>query len=409
MTMSFSFLRPATALAAALVLLAGCGGGGGGGGTPGVPPGGSARYAEDPEDPASCAVARQKNFVRAYLDEVYLWYDEIVNVDPSEYRSASSYFNALLVRTPDATGQPKDRFSAAIPTSQAVDPGTLGLLHDGGLADVVKDHGGDNPVPIHRVQTSTGGREVGYVLFNDHDTGAQDHLIAAFRDLEAGNVQDLVLDLRNNAGGYLYIALTAASMIAGPSSEGKVFERLRYNDKRQSLSESSVLRFSGRAQFGERDYPVGTALPQLDLPRVFVLTSGTTCSASESIINALRGIDVQVIRIGDTTCGKPYGFTRKDNCGVAYFPIEFQGTNAKDFGDYQAGFQPICRVEDTGAAPGSGSDALLDAALHYIDNDACPAGTATNAQMTSAPKIATQESHRRFTGRLLLPQQQPAR
>lgn len=408
MTLSFSFLRPAAALAAALALLAGCGGGGGGG-APGVPPGGSARYAEDPEDPASCTVARQKNFVRAYLDEVYLWYDEIVNVDPNEYRTVSSYFNALLVRTPDATGQPKDRFSAAIPASQAVNPGALGLLHDGGLADVVKDHGGSNPVPIHRVQTSTGGREVGYVLFNDHDTGAQDHLINAFRDLQAGNVQDLVLDLRNNAGGYLYIALSAASMIAGPSSEGKVFERLRYNDKRQSLTDSSVLRFSSRAQFGERDYPAGTALPQLDLPRVFVLTSDRTCSASESIINALRGIDVQVIRIGDTTCGKPYGFTRKDNCGIAYFPIEFQGTNAKDFGDYQAGFQPICRVEDTGAAPGSASDALMNAALHYIDNDACPAGTATNAQMTSAPKIATQEPSRRFTGRLLLPQQQPAR
>src|SRR5690606_21677024 len=107
---------------------AGCGGGGDDG-VPGVPPGGSARYAEDPADPLSCAVARQKNFVRAYLDEVYLWYDEIVNVNPADYRTVTAYFNALRVRTPDATGQPKDRFSAAIPTSQAADPRLQSLLH----------------------------------------------------------------------------------------------------------------------------------------------------------------------------------------------------------------------------------------------------------------------------------------
>ena len=81
-------------------------------------------------------------------------------------------------------------------------------------------------------------------------------------------------------------------------------------------------------------------MPSLDLSRVFVLTGGGTCSASESIINGLRGIDLEVIQIGATTCGKPYGFYPADNCGTTYFSIQFQSVNAKGFGDYPDGFSP---------------------------------------------------------------------
>ena len=148
-----------------------------------------------------------------------------------------------------------------------------------------------------------GGRRFGYIYFRDHAVGAQDELIDAFREVKNAGAQDLVLDLRDNSGGYLYIALSAASMVTGPAAEGAVFERLRYNDKRAAETAASTLTFSGKVQYGESRYPVGTPLPQLALPRVFVLTSAETCSASESIINSLRGIDVQVVRIGSTTCG----------------------------------------------------------------------------------------------------------
>jgi hypothetical protein len=73
---------------------------------------------------------------------------------------------------------------------------------------------------------------------------------------------------------------------------------------------------------------------------VFVLTGPETCSASEAVINGLRGVNVQVIQIGSTTCGKPYGFYPQDNCGTTYFSIEFQGDNAQGFGDYPDGFSP---------------------------------------------------------------------
>jgi hypothetical protein len=79
-----------------------------------------------------------------------------------------------------------------------------------------------------------------------------------------------------------------------------------------------------------------------------VLTGGSTCSASEAIINSLQGVNVQVIQIGSTTCGKPYGFYPADNCAVTYFSIQFQGVNAKNFGDYPDGFTPQNTVATEG-------------------------------------------------------------
>lgn len=395
-----SLLRTLGALVAAGALLAGCGGGGGGSAPP--------PYGYSADFEGICSIDTQKKFVRAYLDEVYLWYNEIPEVDPAAYSSIPDYFNALLVKTPDANGLPRDRFSAVLLTSQ-----TDNVLQQPQSRDLLlKAH--TDAVPIATTLTTAGGRKVGYILFNDHDFGSQDDLITAFRQLQPQGIQDLVLDLRNNSGGYLYVALTAASLITSPSAEGQVFERLRYNDKRTVETEASTLRFSSKVQFEDtsKQYPVGTDLPQLSLPRVFVITTGRTCSASESIINSLRGIGVQVVRVGTTTCGKPYGFRKKDNCGYSYFPIEFQGTNAVGFGDYTTGFQPTCQVaENRQVAAGSSNDPLLVAAKYYIDNNACPAGSATGVQSAGTPLLsrdpADQPTRPSWAGRLLLPQQQP--
>lgn len=405
-----SLLRTLAACLGAATLLAACGGGGGGGAP--VSP-----YGVSSDFEGICTVESQKKFVRAYLDEVYLWYDEIRDVDPANYSRPADYFNALLVKTPDANGLPRDRFSAVLPTSQASDV----LLQSLDPATLLKTH--TDAVPTTRTDTTSGGRKIGYILFNDHEFGAQDDLITAFRQIQPQGVQDLVLDLRDNSGGYLYVAQTAASMIVGPANEGQVFEQLRYNSKRTAETAASTLRFSSKVQYEDtsKQYPVGTDLPQLALPRVFVLTTGRTCSASESIINALRGIGVQVVRIGTTTCGKPYGFRRKDNCGLSYYPIEFQGTNAAGFGDYTTGFAPTCQVQETiltlpdgtkrRATPGSSEDALFTAAKYYIDNNACQPNTATGVMSAAAPQMsadpAQQPTRPSWAGRLLLPQQQP--
>jgi hypothetical protein len=117
-----------------------------------------------------------------------------------------------------------------------------------------------------------------------------------------------------------------------------------------------------------------TSLPNLGLNRVFVLATAGTCSASESVINGLRGVDVEVIVLGSSTCGKPYGFTARDNCGLSYFPVEFKGVNAKGFGDFADGFAPACQVADDLENPlGSDGEGMLAAALAYRTGGTCPA------------------------------------
>lgn len=397
------FLRScgSATLVAAAALLASCGGGDATPAAPAFPPSSSLANV--------CTLDGQQKFVRSFLDETYLWYDEIPAVMASDFATVPGYFNALLVKTPDANGQPRDRFSVVLTASAAnrLPPPRLGdVLGSAIPADLLQASG--NSVPLTRVVNSPNGRKVGYILFNDHDVGAQDALIAAFESLRSAGVSDLVLDMRYNTGGFLYVAQAAASMVTGPKNDGRIFEQLRYNKKRQAQSAASVFVYSSRVQTAETVYPTGRALPQLDLQRLYVLTSGQTCSASESIINSLRGIDIDVVLVGGTTCGKPYGFQRKDNCGLAFYAIEFQGYNAKNFGDYTSGFRATCPVADNLTTPlGDRAEPLLATALHHIDTGSCPAaatglgGLLAQGQPRGSRQFTPAESPSALDGRLL--------
>jgi len=144
--------------------------------------------------------------------------------------------------------------------------------------------------------------------------------------------------------------------------------------------------------------PADVLLPSLNLNRVYIITGPGTCSASESIINSLRGVNVDVYLIGSTTCGKPYGFYPADNCGTTYFSIQFRGENAANFGDYSDGFSPAnqasnrgtsvpgCSVFDDFANPlGDADEARIAAALalRASNNQTCPV-----ASGFSEPRLA---------------------
>lgn len=244
--------------------------------------------------------------------------------------------------------------------------------------------------PVQHVKVIDGamGRRIGYMLFNDHIATAEPALVEAVNTLKAEAIDELVLDLRYNSGGYLYIASQLAYMIAGDvPTAGQPFEQVIWNDKHpetdpvtgQPLTFTPFYDVTSPYSTLQEDLP----LPSLDLPRVFVLTGGSTCSASEAIINGLRGVDVEVFQIGDTTCGKPYGFYGLDNCGTTYFTIQFRGENAKGFGDYTDGFIPNgftgtdadvagCKVgDDFTHLLGDANEARLATAINYIETGSC--------------------------------------
>ena len=234
----------------------------------------------------------------------------------------------------------------------------------------------------------TANGTVGYLLFNDHVATAESQLVAAVNQFKAADggagISDLVLDIRYNGGGFLYIASELAYMIGGSAAtSGKVFEGLAYNSKTATDPARDNTPFY--ATTSGRDGARGQILPQLNLKRVFVLTGVGTCSASESVINGLRGAGVQVIQVGSATCGKPYGFIPAENCDTTYFAIQFKGVNAAGFGDYTDGFipggsgatadnLPGCAVpDDFTRMLGDPAEGRLAAALQYRRDGTCPA------------------------------------
>ncbi|MBQ5948863.1 S41 family peptidase [Massilia sp. ST3] len=232
--------------------------------------------------------------------------------------------------------------------------------------------------PVKNVKVlDTANGKVGYLTFDTHNGVSEKQLVDAFTTFKQQGVSDLVLDMRYNGGGLLYVASELAYMIAGPAATaGKVFERPQYNDKQGA--EAPIMFRSTAYGFSSPD-PIrgGTALPYLGLNRVTVLSTSGTCSASEAVINGLRGADIEVIQIGGATCGKPYGFTPVPNCGTTYFSIEFKGVNHKGYGDFADGLAPTCQVADDLSRPvGDPAEGLLAAALAYRTSNACPAPSA---------------------------------
>lgn len=261
--------------------------------------------------------------------------------------------------------------------------------------------------PVQGVRTLAGG--VGYLQFNEHIATAEPALIAAISQLQAARVSDLVLDIRYNGGGLLSIASELAYMVAGPDrTAGQPFERSQFNDKYPTVS--PVTRQPNLpTPFYSTAQRTGATLPTLNLPRVFVLTGSGTCSASEAIINGLRGVGVQVIQIGSPTCGKPHGFYPAENCGTTYFSIQLKTVNALGFGEYDRGFFPQNAVRPSGVLPaavlpgcavaddfsqplGDPAEARLAAALQYRSTGLCPAPEPVPvraAALASGPQLAT--------------------
>jgi C-terminal processing protease CtpA/Prc len=220
---------------------------------------------------------------------------------------------------------------------------------------------------VQRVATvPTANGVVGFFTFDSQIEQSEAELIAAFTQLKTANVSDLVIDMRYNGGGFLYVASKLAYMIAGPgATTGMVFEQTAFNDKQSSRNTTYAFAFGGTTPSG--------SLPHLDLRHVTLLVTRSTASASESVINSLRGVDVTVDLIGANTRGKPYGFFPQDNCGYTYFAIQFKGVNNKGFGDYADGFAPTCAVaDDYSHARGDIAEGMLKAALSYRQTGVCP-------------------------------------
>jgi len=233
---------------------------------------------------------------------------------------------------------------------------------------------------VNVVDTDLG--RIGYMQYNTFNRNSQNDLIAAFSTFNEQSIDELVIDLRYNGGGLLVLSSQIAYMIAGAdNTAGKTYYQSRQNSK---IPSSRPLDFVNREIDYEQGRFTSTILPSVSLNRVYILSTDNTCSASEAVINGLKGVDVEVVLMGSKTCGKPYGFVPQDNCGTTYFTIQSQGVNAKGFGDYVNGFVPTqnptfeddvlgCQVDDDlDNLLGSTEESVFAAAIQHMETGTCP-------------------------------------
>lgn len=274
-----------------------------------------------------------------------------------------------------------DDFSALV-AEDAGEQLRLQLRDTAGLEREVTVTAGEfalTPVPHNFVVATPQGRRLGVVVVKDMIEPGRAGLQAAFQRFRTEGIDDLVLDLRYNGGGLVSFGGVLASYVAGSRGAGRDYAVLRHNARRAASDDQRFL-------FENQPLAVGQGQ---GLPRVFVLTGSRTCSASEQVINGLRGIGVEVVTIGNTSCGKPVGSRPSTACGRTYSVINFESLNALGQGRYFDGFEASCPVaEDFTRDFGDPAEPLLRAAARWADTGLCvqaePFGAGSQAERRRA-------------------------
>ena len=196
-----------------------------------------------------------------------------------------------------------------------------------------------------------GGKKVGYLTYIQFLNSFDDSLRAVFtrfKNYKSTGIDELVLDLRFNGGGYVVSSDLLTSLIVKdlPSKVGTVMNKKVYNNaytavlKKETNSDQYFF-----TNFKSESANLGK------LNRVFILTSPGTASASELVINNLKPF-MDVILVGEHTYGKNVGsFTITDSKQRWTFglqPITFKTVNSKDESNYGTvnGFTPDYVLKD---------------------------------------------------------------
>lgn len=233
----------------------------------------------------------------------------------------------------------------------------------------------ENPILINKVIVS-GSNKIGYLMYNGFYANYDTDLNNAFGTLKSQGITDLVLDLRYNGGGSVQTAARLASMITG-SFTGQVFAKQQWNDKIESYfatNDPESLKNFFTDKIGS------TPINSIGMNKVYILTSKSSASASELVINGLKPY-ITVVQIGDVTTGKNVGSItlydspdfgkekRNPNHRYAMQPIVLKIVNSVGFGDYQSGLVPTFELKETISnldVLGSPTEPLLSLAIGKI-------------------------------------------
>lgn len=162
----------------------------------------------------------------------------------------------------------------------------------------------DNPVhktEILTVKENNSDIKVGYLMYNSFTARTKadpekynNELRQISQEFKTAGVKYVILDLRYNAGGSLDCVQLLGTILTSNARLNEPMAYLEYNDKNRD--KDATINF---------DPTILGSGTNLDLPGLFVITSGTTAGAPEMLIGSLFLKDsYPVVSIGSATKGQ---------------------------------------------------------------------------------------------------------
>jgi C-terminal processing protease CtpA/Prc len=241
----------------------------------------------------------------------------------------------------------------------------------------------ENPVAIVKT-IQEGSNTIGYLLYNQFSSSFDSNLNAAFATFQSENITDLIIDLRYNGGGSINTATYLGAMVTGQFN-GQLYSKEQWNTKIQELLDASIFENNFTNEIVKRDQNQNIILQEpinsLNLNRVYFITTGSSASASELVMNSLSSY-INVSSVGKKTVGKVQGsvtlydsdnYTRTGenlapNHNWALQPLVLEIKNKDNFNEPD-GITPTVELsEDFGnlGELGERSDPLLDRTIVLI-------------------------------------------
>jgi carboxyl-terminal processing protease len=392
----------------------------------------------------ACTTLGQTSFVRNRMQEIYLWYRQLPDLDPAGYDSPEAYLDAVRLRPLDAqfsyiqSRAASDAFYSdsqfiGMGLSLAVIDGELRVLQvfadspaeaagldRGSRVSAVNGQSVTSLLAAGTLDQALGPSEIGFAVAMTFETRAGVAREATLRKrLVTIPTVSLtrVFEVDGRKIGYVFFrnfvrpsvaALDQAFSTLRDAGVSELVLDLRYNGgglvdvavHLASLIGGTPVRDQvfAETRHNDRNRRLNSIdrftapLQALSLQRVIVVATQSSASASELVINGLRPF-LPVVVVGDRTYGKPVGQYVFPFCDKVLAPVSFSSVNATGEGDYFDGLPADCpAADDIGHALGDPEEASLATALSYVSTGSCTAAPA------AAQRSREAEPRRRAVG-----------
>lgn len=195
------------------------------------------------------------------------------------------------------------------------------------------------------------GHKIGYICYTDYLISSHAKMSRICDEFKSAGVDDVVLDLRYNLGGAAITSTYISSLFAPKSAliNKELFLKEIWNTTLTNYWISEGVMLSEKFEEAALGH-------NLDLKRIYILTTSSTASASEATIVGLKPY-MDVITIGEKSHGKycaavliqpmdSKGEIIPEIANWAMSLVAYKYANKDGFTDFTGGLEPVHNVED---------------------------------------------------------------